>query len=39
MPSIAVQDPNVPSGAFGDLTVIFGKDTVDPKADKRNVLY
>lgn len=39
MPSIAVQDPNVPSGSFGELTVLFGRETVDPDIDERNKLY
>lgn len=39
MPSIAVMDPNVPHEVFGDLTLVFWKDTVDPKANTENKLY
>ena len=39
MPSIAVTDVNVPHTAFGDLTLVFGKNTVDPQADPRNTIY
>lgn len=39
MPSIAVTDVNVPHTAFGDLTLIFGRETVDPQADPRNKIY
>ena len=39
MPSIAVGDPNVPHEAFGDITLVFGRDTIDPKVDKANKLY
>jgi hypothetical protein len=39
MPSIAVTDINVPHTAFGDLTLVFGRETVDPKADPRNKIY
>lgn len=39
MPSIAVTDVNVPHTAFGDLTLVFGRETVDPQADTRNKLF
>lgn len=39
MPSIAVTDVNVPHTAFGELTLVFGRDTVDPQVDERNKLY
>lgn len=39
MPSIAVTDVNVPHTAFGDLTLVFGRETVDPQADSRNRLF
>lgn len=39
MPSIAVTDINVPHTAFGDLTLVFGRETVDPQADPRNKIY
>ena len=39
MPSIAVMDPNVPHEVFGDLTLIFWKDTINPKVDERNKIY
>ena len=39
MPSIAVMDVNVPHEVFGDLTLVFGRDTVDPKVDPANKIY
>ena len=39
MPSIAVMDVNVPHEAFWDLTLVFGRDTIDPKVDERNKIY
>lgn len=39
MPSIAVTDVNVPHTAFGDLTLVFGRETVDPKVDPRNIIF
>lgn len=39
MPSIAVTDINVPHTAFGEISLIFGRDTVDPQADPRNTLF
>lgn len=39
MPSIAIMDVNVPHEVFGDLTVVFGRDTVDPKVNPENKIY
>jgi hypothetical protein len=39
MPSIAVMDVNVPHEVFGDISLVFGRDTVDPKVDERNKIY
>ena len=39
MPSIAVTKNDIPHENFGDISVVFNKDTVDPKADRRNKVY
>ena len=39
MPSIAVMDPNVPHEVFGDLTLVFWRDTIDPKVNPENKVY
>ena len=39
MPSIAVMDVNVPHEVFGELTLVFGRDTIDPKIDPANKIY
>ena len=39
MPSIAVMDPNVPHEVFGDISLVFGRDTIDPKVGPANKLY
>lgn len=39
MPSIAVTDVNVPHTAFGDISLVFGRETVDPQVDPRNVIF
>ena len=39
MPSIAVMDVNVPHEIFGELTLVFGRDTIDPKIDPANKIY
>lgn len=39
MPSIAITKASIPHDNFGEITMIFGKDTVDPKANKKNVVY
>ena len=39
MPSIAVTKADIPHDNFGEITLIMGKDTIDPKANKKNVVY
>lgn len=39
MPSIAVTRSDIPHTNFWDITLIFGRETVDPKADRRNTVY
>lgn len=39
MPSIAITKSDIPHTNFGDITVVFGKETIDPKFDKRNTVY
>ena len=39
MPSIAVTAADIPHTNFGDITLVMNKSTVDPKADKKNVVY
>ena len=39
MPSIAITKADIPHDNFGDITLILGKDSVDPKANKKNVVY
>ena len=39
MPSIAITRPDLGHEQFGDITVVFGRDTIDPKADSRNKVY
>ncbi len=39
MPSIAITKSDIPHTNFGNITVVFGKETVDPKFDKRNTVY
>lgn len=40
MPSIAVTDPSiVDHNGFGDITVIFDKEAIDPKKSKSNKVY
>ena len=36
MPSIAVTKTGIVHSNFGEITLVFGRETVDPKADKRN---
>ncbi|MCM1233026.1 MAG: hypothetical protein NC489_23120, partial [Ruminococcus flavefaciens] len=38
MPSIAVTKPDIPFTDFGDITVIFGRETIDP-ANPNNEVY
>lgn len=39
MPSIAITRAGIPHTNFGDITVVFGKETVDPKVSRYNVVY
>lgn len=39
MPSIAITKSDIPHTNFGNITVVFGKETVDPKFDRRNIVY
>lgn len=39
MPSIAVTKADIPHDNFGEITLIMGKDTIDPKKNKKNVVY
>ncbi len=39
MPSIAVTTTELAHNDYGDITVIFGKETIDPESDSRNVVY
>lgn len=39
MPSIAITKADIPHTNFGDITVVFGKDTIDPKANRKNAAY
>lgn len=39
MPSIAVTKADVEHSNFGDITLLMGRDTIDPEADKRNKVY
>lgn len=39
MPSIAVTKADIPHTAFGDITVVFGKETIDPRANRKNAVY
>ena len=39
MPSIWITDPNVPHENRWELTLVFWKDTVDPKVNPENVIY
>lgn len=39
MPSIAITKSDIPHTNFGNITVVFGKETVDPKFDRRNTIY
>ena len=39
MPSIAITKADIPHDNFGEITLIMGKDTIDPKANKKNVVY
>lgn len=39
MPSIAVTKPSLVHDNFGDITVVFGKETIDPRRDSRNRVF
>lgn len=39
MPSIAIIRGNVGHDAFGDISVVFGAETIDPASDSRNRVY
>jgi hypothetical protein len=39
MPSIAVTRANMGHDKFGDITIVFGRDTIDPDVDSDNKLY
>ena len=39
MPSIAITKADIPHTNFGDITVVFGRETIDPKANRKNTVY
>lgn len=39
MPSIAVIRDQMQHDNYGEITMVFGKDTIDPQADSRNRVY
>ena len=39
MPSIAVTKASIPHTNFGDISLIFSKGTIDPKANRKNTVY
>ena len=39
MPSLAITKYNKLHSGFGDITLIFSKETIDPKADSKNKVY
>lgn len=39
MPSLAITKADIPHSNFGEITLIFGKETIDPKASKKNKVY
>ena len=39
MPSIAVTRSDIEHSNFGDVSLLFDKSTIDPKASRRNVVY
>lgn len=39
MPSIAITKSDIPHTNFGDITVVFGRETIDPQFDRRNTVY
>lgn len=39
MPSIAITRVNLGHDQYGKITVVFGRETIDPQRDSRNVVY
>lgn len=39
MPSIAITKPEIGHENFGNISLVFGRETVDPAADRRNDVY
>lgn len=39
MPSIAIVKDTMGHNKYGEISIIFGKDSIDPERDKRNVVY
>ena len=39
MPSIAVTRADIPHTNFGDITLVMSRQTVDPRANRRNTVY
>ncbi len=39
MPSIAITKTDLAHNNYGDITVVFGRETVDPENDSRNIVY
>lgn len=39
MPSIAITKSDIPHSNFGEITLIFGRETIDPKVNKKNKTY
>lgn len=39
MPSLAITKADIPHSNFGEITLIFGRETIDPKANKKNKVY
>ncbi len=39
MPSIAITKDNIGHADFGDISLVFGKDTIDPQQNRNNKVY
>ena len=39
MPSIAIVKDDAGHSKYGEISAVFGKETIDPEADKRNAVY
>ena len=39
MPSLAITKADIPHSNFGEITLVFGKETIDPKKNKKNKAY